>query len=76
VSNAYYLFQTDEDGTIIAVHKAIGLYQVKELLTKLPALKRSQHLIYNPITAQFVEPFKNLLKSASLRTASRPRKCR
>jgi hypothetical protein len=74
VSKAYYLFQIDEDGTIIAVHKVIGLVQVKERLTKLPALKRSQHLIYNPIAAKFVEPFK-LLKSASLRTASRPRKC-
>jgi len=75
VSKAYYLFRTDEEGTIVTVQKVTGLDQVKERLAKLPVLKRSQLLIYDPLAAKFVEPFKNLLKSASLRTSSRPRKC-
>jgi hypothetical protein len=58
VSNPYYVFQIDEDGTIVAVDKVIGLDQVKERLTKPNALKPGQYLIYDPIAAQFVEPFK------------------
>ena len=76
MSKTYILFQIDEDGTIVAVDKAIGLRQVKKRLMNLTALNRRQYLIYDPTEAKFVEPFKNLLKSASLRTASRPRKCR
>ena len=75
MGKTYYLFQINEDGAIVAVDKVIGLDQVKERLTKLTALKRSEYLVYDPIAAKFVEPFKNLLKSASLRTASRRRKC-
>ena len=58
MSQIYYVFETDEDGTIVAVDKVIGLDQVKERLTKLTALKPSQYLIYDPIAAKFVEPFK------------------
>lgn len=55
----YYLFQMDEDGAIIAINKVLGLDQVKEQLTKLTAIKPGlQYLIYDPIAAQFVEPFK------------------
>ena len=59
MSNTYYLFQIDEDDTIVAIEKVIGLDEVKERLTKLTALKPNQYyLIYDPIAAKFVEPFK------------------
>ena len=35
VNKPYYLFQTDEDGTIVAVEEVIGLDQVKRRLMKL-----------------------------------------
>lgn len=57
MDNTYYLFQTDEDGTIVAVDKVIGLNQIKERQTKLAALKPNQYLIYEPVAARFVEPF-------------------
>jgi hypothetical protein len=59
VSKTYYLFQTDKDGTIVAMDRVIGLSQVKKRLLNLPAaLKQSQYLVYDPAEAKVVEPFK------------------
>ena len=58
MNKLYYLFQISEDGTIVALDKAIGLDQVKERLTNLTALKPGKCLVYDPIETKFVEPFK------------------
>jgi len=70
MNRGYILLRTDEDGTIVAMDKAVGLRQVRKRLMNLTALKRRQYLIYDPTEAKFVEPFKNLLTRASFRTAS------
>jgi hypothetical protein len=57
VSKIYYIFQTDEDGTIVAVDKVIGLNQVNERLTKFTPLRPGKYLIYDPTESRFVEPF-------------------
>ena len=59
MSNIYYLFQIDEANTLVAIDKVIGLDEVKERVTKLTALKPGHYyLIYDPIAAKLVEPFK------------------
>lgn len=57
MTKAYYVFQTDENGTILAVNKVIGLDQIEERRTDEAHLKPGKCLIYDPTEARFVEPF-------------------
>jgi hypothetical protein len=57
MTQAYDLYQEDENGKRIFVETVIGLAQLRALLTNLIALKSGKYLIYDPTRARLVEPF-------------------
>ena len=57
MTKAYDIFKEDERGTRVFLETVIGMYQVKDRLLKLTALKPGKYLIYDPEKAKFVELF-------------------
>ena len=57
MSQAYDLYNENENGNRIFVETVIGLNQLKKLLIRLTASQPGKYLIYDPTRARFVEPF-------------------
>jgi hypothetical protein len=58
MSDSYDLFKQNDAGELAFVETVVNLKDLKKRLMEFSSIKPGTYLVYDPTSAEFVEPFK------------------